>query len=454
MKKKVIAVFDIGKTNKKILCFDENLDVVYQEESKFPEIKDDDGFECDDIDALESFVSTTLAELVAGGKYEVAAVNFSTYGATLMYLDDKGKRLTPIYNYLKPMPAGIVEPLYDRYGGVEEFSRKTASPALGMLNSGLQALWLKNKKPEVFQQVKSILHFPQYLSYLLTGKITSESTSIGCHTAMWDFDHMTYHPWLAEEGIQLPQPVDNSITFEAEIDGKKVNVGIGIHDSSASLAPYLKGSNEKFILISTGTWGINMNPFNNEPLTADQLEKDSLCFLSINQEQVKSSRLFMGYIHEVNTDRLTKYFGVPEKTFATLKANEEYVVANWHKKVFFKDGVPENSIDETVDYSQFGSFEEAYHQLVIDLTRLTIDSLKLIIPEKDDSRYFYISGGFARNEIFVRLIATYFPEKIVYTSEIDNASALGAALVVYDKFGKAEQPELDLGLKEWKAFSI
>ena len=40
----VIAVFDIGKTNKKIMLFDENVNVVFQEEQKFEEIVDDDGF--------------------------------------------------------------------------------------------------------------------------------------------------------------------------------------------------------------------------------------------------------------------------------------------------------------------------------------------------------------------------------------------------------------------------
>lgn len=43
MKTKVIAVFDIGKTNKKLLLFNQKLEVVYQNEEKFPEIKDDDG---------------------------------------------------------------------------------------------------------------------------------------------------------------------------------------------------------------------------------------------------------------------------------------------------------------------------------------------------------------------------------------------------------------------------
>ena len=35
MKQEVIAVFDIGKTNKKILLFDDGMNLVFQEEEKF-----------------------------------------------------------------------------------------------------------------------------------------------------------------------------------------------------------------------------------------------------------------------------------------------------------------------------------------------------------------------------------------------------------------------------------
>ena len=43
MATEVILVFDIGKTNKKVLLFDKNLTVVSEEEDKFEEISDDDG---------------------------------------------------------------------------------------------------------------------------------------------------------------------------------------------------------------------------------------------------------------------------------------------------------------------------------------------------------------------------------------------------------------------------
>jgi sugar (pentulose or hexulose) kinase len=450
MRKEVIAVFDIGKTNKKFLLFDSSLNLVHQDEQKFPEITDEEGFVCDDMGKMEQWMKDTVVGVIRDDVYQIKALNFTTYGASLMYLDEAGKPLTPVYNYLKPMPEGVLDGFYESFGGVEEFSRQTASPALGMLNSGLQALWLKRKKPDVYARVRSILHFPQYLSYLFTGKEVSEYTSIGCHTAMWDFDNHVYHPWLQREGISLPQPVSNSIVSDVIIEKQLVKTGVGIHDSSASLVPYFKATKEQFMLLSTGTWCILMNPFNREPLTTEQLRKDSLCYMSIQQQQVKSSRLFMGHIHDVNVERLSQHFGVEAGFYKTVRTNAEKILKLLNHKqgrTFFRQGIPADFIDRQVDLSTFASFDEAYHHLMFDLVDLCLESLSLIIPADDQTKVVYVSGGFARNELFVRLLASRLPGKKVYTSEMDNATALGAAMVVWEAAFGIGLPQTDLGLK-------
>ncbi len=451
MSKEVILIFDIGKTNKKILLFDRDLSILHEEETIFEEIPDDDGFLGDDIEKLEKWIFQACNRFLEDDQYVVRGINFTTYGATVMFLDDQGKRLTPVYNYLKPMPEGVVQPLYEAFGGEAEFCRRTASPNLGMLNSGFQALWLKENKPEVFDRTKTILHFPQYLSHLFTGEPASEHTSVGCHTALWDFDKMAYHPWTLQLGDTLPEPVSVETTFPAKKIGKEFPVGVGIHDSSSSLVPYFMNSDEQFILVSTGTWCISMNPFNPEPLTAGQLKQDCLAYMSIQQNPVKSSRLFMGRIHDVNVKRLTDAFGVDDSAYKKVELDEKLLRElnrkNQRKPVFFEKGVPPDYLDNSVDTGLFKGFEEAYHQLIIDLVNLTVESIGLIIPEKDSTKNVYISGGFAKNPIFLKLMASRFPDKKVYTSEIANATSLGAALVLWKGLDKDFNPDLDLGLK-------
>lgn len=451
---KVTAIFDIGKTNKKVLLFDSKLKVIYQLEKKFPAIIDEDGVECDDIELIESWIQNSLDDLLSTKNYEISAVNFSTYGASLVYLDKTGKRLSPVYNYLKEVPHTIREQLYDRYGGETEFCRKTASPSLGfLLNSGIQIMWLKTFRPEVFREVKSILHFPQYLSYLLTGKITSEATSIGCHTFLWDFDRMQYHSWVADEQLKLPDPVSNDHTCRAKISNKQIDVGPGIHDSSASLAPYILGSSEKFILVSTGTWCINMNPFNQAPLTARELQSDCLSYLSMEQKAVKSSRLFMGHIHDVNVQRIAAFYGAGEDDYKALACNEQLAASYYthpaRGEIFFKNGVPKDYIDKSADLSEFSDFSGAYHRFMFDLTMLNKQSIDLILGISDEVENIYVSGGFARNEFFVRMLATFYPGKMLFTSAIDNASALGAALVMQVASPGKKSVKIDLGLKLW-----
>jgi sugar (pentulose or hexulose) kinase len=445
MKETVIAIFDIGKTNKKLILFNEELRVVSESEQKFPVISDDDGFECDDIEHIEKWIKESLTVLVKSDKYDLKAVNFTTYGATLVYLDENGRRLTPVYNYLKPIEEKIPEGLYKRNGGRDEFCRNTASPALGMLNSGMQVLWLKKNKPGIFAKVKNILHFPQYLSYTLTGKIYSEHTSIGCHTALWDFDIMNYHSWVKNNELNLPEPVPVDTLNEIEIEGKKLHVGIGIHDSSASLAPYFSGSNGKFLLLSTGTWCINMNPFNTEILTADQLDKDCLCYMSITRQPVKSSRLFLGFLHETAAKRIADHFNKREDYYKKIVADKKLTarlkLKYEGKKIFFQSGHYYRELREYIDMYEFSSFEEAYHQLMNELCDLTIDSVNLVIPKNDDIENIYITGGFSKNILFLNLIADAYSCKHVYTSEISNSSALGAALII-----SGTKPDMNLGL--------
>ena len=452
MKEKVIAIFDIGKTNKKIVLFDYDLNLVSEEEVRFPENVDDDGFECDNIELIEKWIRESIVRLVHSGKYDITAVNFATYGATLAYLDAYGKRLTPVYNYLKPIDDKIPEKLYRRYGGQDEFCRRTASPALGMLNSGIQILWLKSTKPDFFSRVKYILHFPQYMSYLLTEKIYSEHTSIGCHTALWDFDNMNYHHWINDEGLNLPDPVPVETLNDINLKGKKIQAGIGIHDSSASLAPYFSGNKVKFLLVSTGTWCINMNPFNPERLTTEQLDRDCLCYMSITRQPVKSSRLFLGYMHETAVKMLNDHFRTTKDFYKQVRFDHELLNMlkkkySGDKRAFFNSGPESREFKDRIDLFDFKSFDESYHQLMNELGDLTIEAIKLVLAEKDETENIYITGGFAKNEIFLKLLAIAFPSKKIYTSVINNATALGAALVIFSSLNK-NLPELNLGLTE------
>ena len=223
MKKlKVTAVFDIGKTNKKFFLFDKNFKEVYREYTRFEEIEDEDGYPTENLAALQNWLKDLFHRILEAEEYNVKAINFSTYGASFVHLDENGQVLTPLYNYLKDIDEAFVDDFYKKYGPEIELSTKTGSPKSGMLNSGLQLYWLKHKQPEVYKKIKYSLHLPQYLSYVFTGIPLSEYTSIGCHTALWDYEKKDYHQWVYAEEINkiLPPLVSTETSIQYELQRK------------------------------------------------------------------------------------------------------------------------------------------------------------------------------------------------------------------------------------------
>ena len=83
-KEPLTAIFDIGKSNKKFLLFDENYHVVERFEAKTPQTVDDDGDTCEDLEKIEGWIGERVDEVRK--KYEIKNLNVSAYGATLVHL--------------------------------------------------------------------------------------------------------------------------------------------------------------------------------------------------------------------------------------------------------------------------------------------------------------------------------------------------------------------------------
>jgi sugar (pentulose or hexulose) kinase len=437
MLQKVIAIFDIGKTNKKLFLFNDEYKIVYEQSSKFEEIVDEDGFPCDDIKSLSEWVKTSLLDVLSQQEFDVKAINFSTYGASFVYINDEGEVFTPLYNYLKPYAENLQKQFYDTYSGEDEFSRITASPVLGNLNSGMQVYRIKYEKPEVFKKIKRALHLPHYVSYLLTGDAHSEITSIGCHTNLWNFDSNEYHQWVKAEGIDklLPKIKNCTDVLPTTFPGAPDKIGVGLHDSSAALIPYLMSVSEPFILISSGTWCISLNPFNNTPLTIDELKQDCLCYLQYTGQPVKASRLFAGHEHDEQSTRIATYFSVDTNFYKHINYDPKLITALKNQE---KNEVVEHDFSQK-DLSVFSSIEEAYHQLMLDLVSKQFVSTSLVMKGSQVKKIF-VDGGFSKNIIFMKLLADVFLGVEVYAASVAQATSLGAALAIHHSWNTKPLP--------------
>lgn len=436
-KKKVTIVFDIGKTNKKFFLFDKNYKEVVREYTELPLTIDEDGYPTEDLAALQNWIKDNFNAILDDENFEVKAINFSTYGASFVHLDQKGNVLTPLYNYTKPMDEDILDLFYKKHGSKLKIARETASPQAGMLNSGLQLFWLKYKHPEVFKKIRYSLHLPQYLSYLFTGICVSEFTSIGCHTNLWDYDKADYHDWVYEEEIDalLPPIVPTSASINTSYRNKKIKIGVGIHDSSSALLPYILSKKDPFLLLSTGTWSISLNPFNDESLTDEDIENNCLNYMRIDGKRVKASRFFMGNEYKIQVEKLCAHYGKEYGFHREVEFDQDlYLRLMKHKAVYFRfEGIilKRKMISET-DLNSFATFEEAYHQLMIELMDLQIHTIKNAIGNSEIQN-IYIDGGFTDNDVFMKLMSHHFQHYNVMSSHSPLGSALGASMVISNK---------------------
>ena len=452
----VIAIFDIGKTNKKFFLLDEEYAIVHECNSQFKEISDEDGDACEDVNLLSKWIIETLTEIFRIKKFEIKTVNFSAYGASLVYIDDNGKVLAPLYNYLKNYPEKIKNELYEKYGGAEKISCETASPVLGNLNSGMQLYRIKQENFNLYQQIKYALHLPQYISYLITQMPCSGITSIGCHTQLWDYQKNNYHEWVIAEGLDKKlAPILSSVkTVEVFFDARKLKAGTGLHDSSAALIPYLAFFTEPFVLISTGTWCISLNPFNNNPLTGEELKKDCLCYMDYKGNAIKASRFFAGHEHEQHIKKLAAHFNEPIDFYKNLEYNPA-IVTELQQSPFFNTSLEKNkdvlhqSVFNTRDLSSFNNYEEAYHCLILDIIQQQYFSTQLIIHDTNVNRIF-VDGGFSNNSIYMHLLASAFPQLEVYAAYVAQATAMGAALAIHQHWNKQSIPASLVTLKYYK----
>ena len=433
MKVAVCAVFDVGKTNKKLFLFDQNYQIVYEESVSLPETIDEDGDPCEDLEKLSEWITDSFQAIKTLESFDIKAVNFSAYGASFVHVAADGKPVAPLYNYLKPYPPALQKQFYETHGGEENFATATASPVLGSLNSGMQLYRLKHEKPALFAQIKHSLHLPQYLSFLITGQAYTDFTSVGCHTNLWNFSKSQYHDWiLAEKIAEKFAPFQEA---DCPIDTQNMSIGVGLHDSSSAIIPYTLGFPEPFLLLSTGTWNISLNPFNNTELTFEELQSDCLCYLTHQAKPVKAARLFAGNTHEIQTKRLAKHFNMSVDAYKDMTFDKSII-----------DQINDSLPFDKRDLSVFSTYEVAYHELVFDIVQLQIASTKMVIHNSPVKKIF-VDGGFSKNPIFMNLLAEAFPKIEVYAAEVSQATALGAAVVLHKSWNTKPLPKNIITLK-------
>lgn len=460
--KYAIAVIDIGMTNKKVAIYDDNLvqlDAAYTNfgprmvaDSAGKEIK------THDLDGMKKWFFARIAEFAK--KWPIKAIAVSTHGATLVCLGEDGKVCAPCVFYTEETGEALQEEFYRIAGSRVQLQRETASPAFGsLLNVAKTPLYLKEHFPVEYGRTKTMLFYAQYWGYVLTGKTGIEPTLSACHTCLWDHEHLAWSPVADRLGIRKFLPKECSSTCSAlgtltRETAKELGlpestiVTMGIHDSNASLLPYLakEGAND-FVLNSTGSWCVAMHPQKKIEFQDEDIGKIVFFNQSALGTPVKTAIFVGGMEFNAWVDLWRKINGLGDDAFPShtvetvnnlLLARDTFLlpelVAGSGQFVGSKSGIMEKG--------EFYPFEDVESGKRIPLVMrdehafLAVLEASLVIQTetalrraglKDGTKVF-TEGGFRKNALYNSLLPTVLSGNQAYRTSMAEATAAGAAM--------------------------
>jgi sugar (pentulose or hexulose) kinase len=291
-----IAVLDIGKTNAKVVVLDAATGDEIAAVRTSNAVSRSGLYPHYGIARLWTFAMGALKSFATEPGFD--AISITAHGASAVLLDVSDNLALPALDYEHHYPDAVNQ-AYDR---LRPSFGETFSPRLsGGLNLGAQLHYQKTVFPKRFADVATIMTYPQYWAWRLTGIAANEVTSLGCHTDLWNPRTGEYSSMIDKLQLRkLMAPLRSAfdalgpvLPSVAEAIGIEADVPVycGIHDSNASLLPHLIGREPPFTVVSTGTWVVSFAVGGD----LDHLdpERDALANVDALGRAVPSSR-FMG----------------------------------------------------------------------------------------------------------------------------------------------------------------
>jgi hypothetical protein len=150
-----------------------------------------------------------------------------------------------------------------------------------------------------------------------------------------------------------------------------------------------------------------------------------------NGDPVRACRLFLGKEYRNQVEHLHQYFRKAYGYHRDIRFDQAIYqkLISPYKRYFRFEHITSNRMVEDTGYQHFNDFEEALHQLLLELVELQVQCINRAIGNTEIKK-IYIDGGFADNDLFVNMLHRHFPDFKLRTTKSPLGSALGAAIAI------------------------
>lgn len=450
---KALAVFDVGKTNKKLLIYDSDLTLLDSSYEQFDAVESGDLF-VESTDEAFAWLQGALSK--AAVEYDIGCISVAAHGAACACLDASGGLTLPILSYTFDPGDEFHREFYREFTDPKTLQRQTSTPDMPGLGSMAKTLYfIKTSYPEKFDDIRTILPLPQYYGFLMTSVAGLEHTYPANHTYLWDFEKNGWSDVARGLGVveKFPSPIgrpwDVLGAISPEFSKKTglspdVVVSMGIHDSNAALLPYLITTGDDFVLNSTGSVCVAMHPSDRVGLTDDELGKMVFYNLSAYGRPVKTAIFLAGMEFDAYMGLIAQYAG--EREFPGIDEAPVNKVLTDRSLFILPSMVPIGMFPESPARvvengrvypfgnlftgevpSFFSDFNTAYTVLSTGLalqTKAALDRVGAV-----NGTPLFVEGGFRKNEVYSAVLSQLYPESNLSLTNMEEATAFGTALV-------------------------
>jgi sugar (pentulose or hexulose) kinase len=434
-----LVVVDVGYTNTKAILFSPDLKILAERKIASRHLEGPP-YKMIDPEPVIAFLQNALLELDA--ILPVDCIVPSAHGACIVSLNADGSLAFPVMDYSSEPPADVIAD----YRKIEPAFSEVYCTLLPMaLTHAMQLFWQQRLFPQEFKAVKTILPWMQYIAFRLCGVVATEISSMACQSQLLNVNTGEPSSLAVTQGWgNRYAPQKKAWARLGKLNAEFKNAGFrgkaqvltGVHDSNANYLRYLAGGLKDFTLLSTGTWIISFNSA--ADISKLDHTKDTNTNTDVLGRAVACSRFFGGKELEILLEGASA-------EMANLRDVQKLVTAGTMALPSFTDsGGP---------FPGTGNKGRIVGPIITtDSERASLAALycaQMVSAQLDAvqcKNQIIVDGPFAKNAVFLELLAQLRTGQNVYASDLRDGTAVGAACLALMTDAKLPNIKIKLSL--------